>query len=57
MTILVGRRAPDFTASAVLADGQIEDDFRLVDWIDGYYGVLFFYPLNFTFVCPWNSSP
>ena len=52
MTILVGRRAPDFTASAVMADGQIEDDFRLADWIDGYYGVLFFYPLNFTFVCP-----
>jgi peroxiredoxin (alkyl hydroperoxide reductase subunit C) len=52
MAVLVGRRAPDFVASAVLADGTIVDDFKLLDEIDGHYGVLFFYPLDFTFVCP-----
>jgi peroxiredoxin (alkyl hydroperoxide reductase subunit C) len=48
----VGRDAPDFTASAVLGDGAIVDDFNLKSTIAGQYGVLFFYPLDFTFVCP-----
>lgn len=52
MSILVGRKAPDFTAPAVLADGDIVDDFSLSDYLDGSYGVLFFWPLDFTFVCP-----
>lgn len=52
MTILVGRKAPDFTAAAVLADGRIVDDFQLSDAIKGKYGLVFFYPLDFTFVCP-----
>lgn len=52
MSVLVGRQAPDFTAPAVLADGEIVDYFSLGDYLDGSYGVLFFWPLDFTFVCP-----
>ena len=52
MTVLVGRDAPDFTAPAVLADGSIVDDFNLSATIKGKYAVVFFYPLDFTFVCP-----
>jgi peroxiredoxin (alkyl hydroperoxide reductase subunit C) len=48
----VGREAPDFTASAVLGDGTIVDDFNLKSTIKDRYAVLFFYPLDFTFVCP-----
>ncbi len=51
MSVLVGRKAPDFTAAAVLPDGSIQDDFRLSDYT-GQYRVLFFWPLDFTFVCP-----
>jgi peroxiredoxin 2/4 len=50
--VLVGREAPDFTASAVLGDGTIVDDFNFKQTIEGKYAVLFFYPLDFTFVCP-----
>ncbi len=52
MSILVGRKAPDFTASAVLANGEITDQFQLSQAIKDQYGLLFFYPLDFTFVCP-----
>ncbi len=52
MTVLVGRKAPEFVAPAVLADGSIVEDFALLDAIKGKYGVLVFYPLDFTFVCP-----
>ncbi len=52
MGVLVGREAPDFTASAVLGDGSIVDNFNLKSTLEGKYGVLFFYPLDFTFVCP-----
>ncbi len=52
MAVLVGREAPDFTVPAVLADGQIVDNFNLKDAIAGQYGLVFFYPLDFTFVCP-----
>lgn len=51
MSILVGRTAPDFTAAAVLGDGTIKDDFKL-SALRGKYTVLFFWPLDFTFVCP-----
>ena len=51
MSVLVGKEAPDFTAAAVLADGTIKTDFSLSDF-KGKYVVLFFYPLDFTFVCP-----
>lgn len=52
MTILVGKTAPDFTAAAVLGNGEIKDEFNLHTEIKGKYGILFFYPLDFTFVCP-----
>jgi len=51
MSVLVTQQAPDFTAPAVLADGTIEDNFTL-SALRGKYVVLFFYPLDFTFVCP-----
>jgi peroxiredoxin (alkyl hydroperoxide reductase subunit C) len=51
MSVLVTREAPDFTAAAVLPDGTIKEDFKLSD-LKGKYVVLFFYPLDFTFVCP-----
>lgn len=50
--VLVGRNAPDFTAAAVLANGELVNSFKLSDAIKGKYGLLFFYPLDFTFVCP-----
>ena len=48
---LVGRKAPDFSAQAVSAKGEIVD-FNLSKELSGQYGLLFFYPLDFTFVCP-----
>ena len=51
MSVLVTKEAPDFTAAAVLPDGSIKEDFKLSD-LRGKYVVLFFYPLDFTFVCP-----
>ena len=51
MGILVTKEAPDFTAPAVMPDGTIKGDFRLSD-LRGQYVSLFFYPLDFTFVCP-----
>ncbi len=52
MGVLVGRPAPDFTAAAVLGNGEIVDNYNLKDSINGKYAVIFFYPLDFTFVCP-----
>lgn len=51
MSVLVGRPAPDFTAPAVMGDGNIRENFRLADY-RGKPVVLFFWPLDFTFVCP-----
>jgi peroxiredoxin (alkyl hydroperoxide reductase subunit C) len=51
MSVLVGKPAPDFTAPAVLPSGEIVEDFKLSD-LQGNYTVLFFWPLDFTFVCP-----
>ncbi|MBF0492188.1 MAG: peroxiredoxin [Deltaproteobacteria bacterium] len=48
--IQVGQKAPDFKASAVLANGEFKD-ISLSDY-KGRYVLLFFYPLDFTFVCP-----
>ncbi|MCF6243564.1 MAG: peroxiredoxin [Sulfurovum sp.] len=50
--MLVTKKAPDFTATAVLANGQIVEDFNLMDNLGEKGAVLFFYPLDFTFVCP-----
>ena len=52
MSELVGRPAPHFTAAAVLGNGEIVDSFNFKAATDGKYAVLFFYPLDFTFVCP-----
>jgi peroxiredoxin (alkyl hydroperoxide reductase subunit C) len=52
MSVLVGRSAPDFTAAAVLGNGEIVDTFNLAEAIKGKKAVVFFYPLDFTFVCP-----
>lgn len=52
MAVLVGRQAPDFTAAAVLGSGEIVEDFTLSEHIKGKKAVVFFYPLDFTFVCP-----
>lgn len=52
MTILTGRKAPDFTSAAVLANGDIINNFNLAEQIRNKHAVIFFYPLDFTFVCP-----
>jgi len=52
MGVLVGRQAPDFTAAAVLGDGSIVDNYTFSEATKGKYAVVFFYPLDFTFVCP-----
>ncbi len=51
MSVLVTSPAPDFTAAAVMPDNSINEVFSLSDY-KGQYVVLFFYPLDFTFVCP-----
>lgn len=52
MSVLVGRKAPDFTVSAVTGTGEIVDKWNLHEHIKGKYALIFFYPLDFTFVCP-----
>jgi len=49
-SLLIGKKAPKFKAEAV-AKGKINDNFSL-DLFNGKYIILFFYPLDFTFVCP-----
>jgi peroxiredoxin (alkyl hydroperoxide reductase subunit C) len=51
MSVLVGRKAPDFDVAAVVKGSQFVDSVKLSDF-KGKYVVLFFYPLDFTFVCP-----
>jgi peroxiredoxin (alkyl hydroperoxide reductase subunit C) len=51
MSVLVTKEAPDFTAPAVMPNGIIEEKFTLSS-LRGKYVVLFFWPLDFTFVCP-----
>jgi len=48
MGVLVGREAPDFTAAAVLGNGEIVENFNLKQVTEGKYAVIFFYPLD----CP-----
>jgi peroxiredoxin 2/4 len=50
--MLVTKKAPDFTATAVLGNNQIVDNFNLYENLGEKGAVLFFYPLDFTFVCP-----
>ena len=49
---LVGKKAPAFTASALLNGREIVDDFSLEQYLGKKYVILFFYPKDFTFVCP-----
>ncbi len=52
MAVLVGKPAPDFTAVTVMGNNEIKENFSLKKHIAGKYAVVFFYPLDFTFVCP-----
>jgi peroxiredoxin (alkyl hydroperoxide reductase subunit C) len=52
MSTLVGKQVPDFTAAAVLANGEIVGNFNLAKEIKNKHAIIFFYPLDFTFVCP-----
>lgn len=51
MSVLVAKEAPDFVSPAVMPDGSIKEDFKLSS-LRGKYVVLFFWPMDFTFVCP-----
>ncbi len=50
-TMLVGKKAPEFSASAVV-NSEIVNDFSLEQYLGRQYVLLFFYPKDFTFVCP-----
>ncbi|EPL6455434.1 peroxiredoxin C [Providencia rettgeri] len=50
--VLVTRQAPDFTAAAVLGNGEIVENFNLKTHLNGRPAVIFFWPMDFTFVCP-----
>lgn len=50
--VFIGKAAPDFVAKAVMPDDNIVHEFNLKSYFKGHKGVVFFYPLNFTFVCP-----
>lgn len=52
MQVLVGKKAPVFHAKAVVNGGEIVDNFSLSNYIGKKYVVFFFYPKDFTFVCP-----
>lgn len=52
MGVLVGKPAPDFNVAAVLGSGEIVDSYKRSEAMAGKYGLVFFYPLDFTFVCP-----
>lgn len=51
MSVLVGKKAPEFKAEAVMPDGSFKE-ISLSDYKGKKYVVLFFYPMDFTFVCP-----
>ena len=52
MAVLVGKPAPDFNVAAVLGNGEIVDSYCFSDASKGKYALVFFWPLDFTFVCP-----
>ena len=52
MAVLVGKKAPLFEADAVVNGGEFVENFSLKQFIGKKYVVFFFYPLDFTFVCP-----
>ena len=52
MAVLVGKKAPAFSAPAVINGGEIVEGFSLEQFLGKKYVVFFFYPADFTFVCP-----
>jgi len=52
MAVLVGKKAPQFSAPAVINGGEIVENFSLKQFIGKKYVILYFYPADFTFVCP-----
>jgi peroxiredoxin (alkyl hydroperoxide reductase subunit C) len=52
MAVLVGKKAPAFSAPAVINGGEIVEGFSLEQYLGKKYVVFFFYPADFTFVCP-----
>ena len=52
MAVLVGKKAPKFNANAVVNGGEIVENFSLDQYLGKKYVVFFFYPADFTFVCP-----
>ena len=52
MGVLVGKPAPDFDVAAVLGTGEIVDSYKRSEAMAGKFGLVFFYPLDFTLVCP-----
>lgn len=52
MAVLVGKKAPSFKASAVVNGGEIVSDFSLDQYLGKNHVLFFFYPKDFTFVCP-----
>lgn len=52
MSVLVGKKAPEFEAKAVINGGEIVEGFSLRQYEGKKYVVFYFYPADFTFVCP-----
>ncbi|MBI5008828.1 MAG: peroxiredoxin [Bacteroidia bacterium] len=52
MAVLVGKKAPSFSATAVINGGDVVEGFSLEQYLNKKYVVFFFYPADFTFVCP-----
>lgn len=50
--VLVGKEAPNIVGTAVMASNEFNTEFDLKKYLDGHNGIVFFYPLDFTFVCP-----
>jgi peroxiredoxin (alkyl hydroperoxide reductase subunit C) len=52
MSVLVGKQAPEFKAPAVVNGGEVVHGFSLSQYLGDKYVIFFFYPKDFTFVCP-----
>jgi len=52
MTLLVGKQAPDFTVPAIMDDNVMDDNFNFREYIKDSIGILFFWPFDFSYVCP-----
>jgi peroxiredoxin 2/4 len=52
MSVLVGKKAPSFKATAVVNGGEVVNEFTLNQYLGKKYVIFFFYPADFTFVCP-----